>query len=322
MKIKGVTRQWEGGGYYRMRQPIAELGKHGHETSCTMAKSDVEFDGEDVIVGQVIGGDIAKSWWRGLSFNSRLVYELDDDLFNIERINPMHSLYSDPEALDSMAFCMQMSDLVTCTTEVLAERMRKYNPNVATMECRIDEQVLGFERPQRDRLVIGWAGGDSHMRDMGECVYGLRKVLDRNPQCEAHFIGADLRFLVKRPVRYTEWVRNTIYYCKLIDFDIALIPLADTYFNQAKSHSKALEMAALGIPVIASDVEPYSKFVVDGVTGFLVRSEWDWARKMRELINDEAMRTEMGAKAKELASQWTIQKGWQDWESAYQGILK
>jgi glycosyltransferase involved in cell wall biosynthesis len=56
-----------------------------------------------------------------------------------------------------------------------------------------------------------------------------------------------------------------------------------------------MEYAALGIPVIASDREPYRAFVLDGVTGYLVRHEHEWGKRLYELVNDEAMRVEMGA---------------------------
>jgi glycosyltransferase involved in cell wall biosynthesis len=319
MRIKGVTRQGEGGGYYRIHQPLDELARHGHETVCVPAKSDVTADGADVLVGQMIGG--VNRWWRRLARYTRLVYELDDDPFEIERINPSYEVYSDPLVMDSLAHCVEVADLVTVTTELLAERMRKHNPNVVAIENRIDEFMLAMERPRRDKLVIGWAGGGSHGNDVASCVYGLRRALDLNPQVEAHFIGADYRWLVKRPVRHTEWCQKTVDYYKLIDFDIGIIPLVETRFAVVKSHSKALEYAALGIPVIASDVAPYREFVVDGVTGFLIRREHEWLGRLRDLISDEAMREQMGAKARELAAQWTIQKGWKEWETAYASIL-
>lgn len=319
MRIKGVTRQGEGGGYYRIHQPLEELGRHGHEITVQPAKSDVTADGADMIVGQFIGG--VNSWWRRLRRDCKLVYELDDDPFEIEPINPSYAVYSDPIVLDSLSHCMQVADLVTVTTPLLAERMRKHNPNVVAIENRIDEFMLSMERPRRDKVVIGWAGGGSHGRDVALCAYGLRRALDLNPQVEAHFIGADYRWLIKHPVRHTGWCAKTVDYYKLIDFDIGIIPLFESPFAVVKSHSKALEYAALGIPVIASDLPPYRDFVVDGVTGFLVRKEHEWLGRLRDLINDEAMRVEMGLKARKVASEWTIQKGWGEWQAAYQSIL-
>jgi glycosyltransferase involved in cell wall biosynthesis len=326
MKIKGIARQREGGGYYRVGLPFEELERHGHETDWELATLGASADGADVVVGQLIGGSdrgITQAWWRDMYRQAALVYELDDDPFEMERINPVHHFYTDPLAQDSISECMRIANLVTVSTDVLAERMSKINPNVVVLKNRIDESMLEIERPQRDRLTIGWAGGDSHLRDIDSVAYGLKRVMDWNKDIDVHFVGADMRFLIKspRPIRHTEWAVKTTDYYNLIDFDIGIAPLVSTVFAETKSHIKALEYSALGIPVVASDAAPYRDFVIDGVTGFLVKHDHEWARRLGDLINDDAMRTEMGAKARELASQWTIQKGWQEWESAYKGIV-
>ncbi|TDH48886.1 glycosyltransferase family 1 protein [Mycobacterium eburneum] len=325
MKIKGFARQYEGGGYYRMRMPLDELGKHGHETVCDSARSNIYAHGSDIVVGQIIGArdhpvEIHR-WWRQLRKHSKLVYELDDNPFEIERHNPAFAAYGPRHAQDSIAHCIEIADLVTASTEPLADAMRKINPNVVVLKNRIDEHMLDIERPRRDKLTIGWAGGASHYEDIKVCAHGLRKTLDHHPDVEAHFIGPDFTPLIRRPVRSTPWSQSTTDYYKLIDFDIGLAPLLPSIFTRSKSHIKALEYAALGIPVIASDVEPYRDFVIDGVTGWLVRRDHEWALRLRELINDDAMREEMGAKAKAVAAEWTIQKGWQEWEAAYQSVL-
>jgi glycosyltransferase involved in cell wall biosynthesis len=110
-------------------------------------------------------------------------------------------------------------------------------------------------------------------------------------------------------------------YYQAIDFDIGLAPLIPSMFNRSKSHIKALEYAALGIPVIASDEPPYRDFVIDGVTGFLVRREHEWGQRLRDLVNDDAMRESMGVKAREHAAQFSIEKGWRLWEQAYRTLV-
>jgi glycosyltransferase involved in cell wall biosynthesis len=136
-------------------------------------------------------------------------------------------------------------------------------------------------------------------------------------------IGADWRRMIKRPnnFRYTGWTEETTEYYKTIDFDIGLAPLEPSLFVRCKSHIKALEYAALGIPCIASDVEPYRQFVIHGVTGYLCKRAHDWVYYLRDLISDDAMRLEMGAQARKWASQWTIQEHWVDWEQAYKSVL-
>ena len=324
MKIRGFGRQYEGGGYYRLRLPLDELGRHGHDTSCALAKSDGEADGADIVVGQLIGGHsdpaTIHQWWRGLAKRSKLVYELDDDPFEIETDNPVSGPYGLPTARDSIAHCMEISDLVTVSTEPLAERMRRYNPNVAVLKNRIDASLLKLERPRRDKVTVGWAGGASHLRDIEVCAYGLRKTIDRH-DIDCHFIGPDFTHVIRRPIRRSPWCETTTDYYKLLDFDIGLAPLRSSVFTRSKSYIKALEYAALGIPVIASDVEPYRDFVVDGVTGFLIRRDHEWAQRLRDLINDADMRADMGRKAKQVAADYTIQTGWSDWETAYMSVL-
>jgi glycosyltransferase involved in cell wall biosynthesis len=156
---------------------------------------------------------------------------------------------------------------------------------------------------------------------MKEAAYGLRRTLQRNPSAECHFIGMDYSGLIRIPARFSKWSDDIFGYYRQIDFDIGIAPLRSTVFAETKSYIKALEYAALGIPVVASDAAPYRDFVVDGVTGWLVRREHEWAQRLRELVNDEAMRAEMGAKARRHAAEYTIQKGWRDWESAYRSIL-
>ena len=67
--------------------------------------------------------------------------------------------------------------------------------------------------------------------------------------------------------------------------------------------------------------EEYAGFVEHGVTGFLVRHDHEWGRYLYELVNDEAMRAEMGAAAKKLAATWTIQQRYGAWETAYREVM-
>jgi len=71
---------------------------------------------------------------------------------------------------------------------------------------------------------------------------------------------------------------------------------------------------------VASNRLPYSEFVVDGKTGWLVSSEDEWRRRLTDLINDPEMRAEMGAAAKEQAAEWVIEDGWRLWEAAYETV--
>ena len=236
--------------------------------------------------------------------------------------------------------------MITVTTEPLADVMRQFNPNVHVLPNHVDDGLFHVDRKRAERLTVGWAGGDSHYRDLDMIARTLRKFLVRNPDVRLHIIGADYRDVLgvshqkhfyvndrgqKRfctgidgetaDAAHTGWSKSLMGYYQAIDFDIGLAPLVSSTFNRSKSHIKALEYAALGIPVIASDEPPYRDFVIDGVTGFLVKREHEWGLRLRDLVNDDAMRESMGAKAREHAQAFSIKKGWRLWETAYRTLL-
>lgn len=312
-----------GCGEYRIKLPFGELARHGHEVAMSEGGTGEDAKGYEIIVAQRTDKyDALPVWRRFKAQRSKLVYEIDDDVFNTDPVNWMaHRVYSQLDVQDAVAHAAEVADLVTVTTQPLAEVMRRFNPNVTVIPNHIPTETLDIERPRRDRLVVGWAGGASHGSDLAMVAPQVRRFLDRH-DAELHLVGTDYRPTFRHPsARHTDWDKNLLAYLRNVDFDIGLAPLTESVFNRSKSHIKALEYAGLGIPVIASDAEPYREFVIDGVTGYLVRAEHEWFKRLRELANDEAMREEMGAKAREHARQWTIDRGWALWEQAYEELL-
>ena len=320
MRIFGFHDQ-SGCGEYRVKMVLRELEKHGHEIKLQLGGTGEAAQGFQIVIGQRMDKHDALPIWRRLKATSRLVYEIDDDVFSVDTVNWMaHRVYSQPLPQDAVIHAAEVADLVTVTTEPLAEVMRQYNPNVAVLPNHVPTEILDIERPRRDKLVVGWAGGASHGADLLMIAAQVRRFLDRTP-AELHLIGTDYSETFRRPARFTKWDPDLMTYYRNIDFDIGLCPLTGTKFDASKSHIKALECAALGIPVIASDVEAYRDFVIDGVTGFLVKREHEWFGRLRDLANDADLREDMGRKAREHASNWTIDRGWKLWEHAYEELL-
>lgn len=306
-------------GYYRVLLPFDALNAAGHDTGVSWGWDD-QAEQAPIVVGQRVSKTDALPIWRRLRARHKLVFETDDDVWSIDPTNLGAYAAHGLSTLDATEQAVRVAHMVTVSTEPLAEVLRKHHDNVVVLPNHIDGALLELERPRRDRVTVGWAGGDSHLRDMAVLASHLRRFLGRNPHVEFHNLGTDFRGVLKIPGRFTGWQANIWDYYRTIDFDIGVAPLADLPFNRSKSAIKALEYAALGIPVVASDSEPYRPFVLDGTTGFLVRKEHEWGRRLYELANDEAMRTEMGAKAKAHAATWTIQNGWPLWQAAYEQL--
>lgn len=302
-------------GYYRCTLPFDEMARNG--VDCEY-KSVVAPVPDDVIfVGQRIGHPGFRVNWLRLWRTHPMVWETDDDLWNLDPSNERAVKVYDQALLDELEQVVRTAHMVTVSTEPLAEAMSKFNPNVVVLPNHIDGNMLDIERPHRDKVTVGWAGGDSHRKDLAMVAPKVKRFLSRNPDVDFHVIGQDYLHEFGIRGRWSPWSKQLFDYYRTIDFDIGIAPLIPSRFNRSKSAIKALEYAALGIPVIASAEAPYTPFVEDGVTGFLVRYEHEWEARLRDLVNDEAMRLEMGAAAKERARSWTIQTGWTKWRDAY-----
>lgn len=308
-------------GYYRLRLPFDELAKHGHDVKHARM---YEFDESwPVLVTQRWGNPSLTVEWLKLWRKHRMVWETDDDLWNIDPPNKRAVKAFTPDLLRAMEMCVRTARMVTVTNDHLAEQMSRFNPNVRVVPNMIDAPLCDAPRVRRDKVTVGWAGGDSHRRDLRYLVGPIQRII-RTTDAQVHTIGADFQSMFRLPddrYRHSGWELKLIDYYKAIDFDIGLAPIEDTLFTRSKSYIKALEYGALGIPVIASAAGPYLDYVEDGVTGFLVRKESEWIDRLQLLISDAALRESMGAAARAKARLHTIQAGWRQWEDVYRSVM-
>ena len=326
MRIYGWAVNHSGCGQYRIGIPMWALGRAGHDaTAFSVLNTGIPAD-LDVFVGQLVCTPDRNSVWEQLAAlphpRPALVYELDDDIWNLHSTNHGAARLTEPTVRAAVEQNLALADAVTVTTVPLAEIVSRFNPNVHVLPNCVDEALLRHERPRNERVTIGWAGGSSHGIDFAAAQAELKAFLRKNPGVDTHFVGANFGATVGRPqTRHTGWTTNLVEYMHGIDFDIGIAPLAYHAFNRSKSDLKVLEYAALGIPVVATDYGPYSDSVQHGVTGFLVKRPHEWARYLRDLVNDDALRQEMGDNARRWAATRTIQGNIWRWETAYRSAM-
>lgn len=324
LKIMGLPFHADGCGYYRFWQPYKQLYENsGHTIHIPPAEkapyipSFPEVEAMDLVAQQRPAGDWWLKEWRQWKGRTKLVYETDDYVMRVDT-NLAH--WQADEKVRTTTECVQLADLVTVSTSTLADNLSHYNENVVVIPNFIHEDLLKIERPHRDQITINWAGGSTHLQDLAMIQQPLMAALDTTG-ADIHFLGEDFRPLFGHRGRFTPFYQDLWEYYQRIDGDLTVVPLRSTPFNDSRSYIKCLEMAGLGIPVVASNVPPYRDFVVDGVTGYLVTTEAQWLRRITDLASDPDMRAEMGAKAKALAQTYTIQENWHHWVRAYEGVI-
>jgi len=331
--------------WYRMLVPLAELEKHeGFDVTWRRISGSLcenpppifcygDQDGQDVVVGQrFYKPDTLSVWRRCNNPVQRTVYELDDDLFTVNRDNlAAFDTFSDPAVQEAVRMHFEYTNTLTVTSEYLGEALREasgVDVPYTVLPNFLPEFVLDLPHDNREgRLRLGWSGGSSHLNDIKIAGEQVRRFIKRNPDWDLFISGTDFRAVVKTPAERTfhiPWIHVVDWpelYYRTIDFDIGICPLLDTPFARSKSPIKPLEYAARGIPAIASDVGPYREFIEHGETGFLVKYEHEWLKYLEILANDPDLRDRMGMNAWSKAQAYTIEDNYSLWADAYSGLF-
>lgn len=303
MKVFGWLCDHSGCGYYRVKQPFGVLRDIGYDAVCEgNMPTSIALGGVDAIIAQRVVLPGPTEWIENAKRKDlcKVIVEFDDDLFNIEGSNAIAHNFFNPEMQERAKKNLAVADQVTVTTEYLAERMGQYtSAPIEVIPNHINRWATEYEPERRDDVVtIGWAGSATHITDWAEMSSELKRFVARTPGVELHIMGHNLA--EKWPkARFSFWKADIDSYVKSIDFHIGLAPLRPSVFNKSKSALKAIEYGALGIPIIASDCGPYPDYVIHGETGFIAKRPHEWTTYLRELVNDPAMREEMGRNARE-----------------------
>jgi hypothetical protein len=332
-QVFGWLADRTGCGQLRIMQPFDTLkSERGIQTDYNeRILAEGPTDLPPTFVGQRVCKDGPSQLWFSTCVRKdrpRMVFEVDDDLWNIDVSNykawkwfikGIDDENKKHDVQGNLRRNIAASDYVTCTTESLAEILRIFNPNVHIIPNYIPRWVTEWERPHTDELTIGWGGSGTHGMDWDANGPDIARYLKRSGM-RFRLIGGGLdqaRDQLRLPVDQvtaTGWVQNVPDYWKTIDYDIGVIPLKPHLFNKSKSHLKYLENSALGIPTIAADAGPYSNVIKHGETGFLVKRDHEWAKYLRMLVEDEAARIEIGANAKAWAKTQILEDHLDEWQ--------
>jgi glycosyltransferase involved in cell wall biosynthesis len=266
--------------------------------------------------------------------NKKLIMELDDDVFNVNPESIASQAYkpnSDYEYITE--YQIKNASAMIVSTEYLKKSLKEkffywnkdwkrdsqnkeYTTNLRKIyksyihEKRIEvmPNCIDFELWDKlnnnnghKKIRIGWSGGGAHKLDLAIINNIIPEILDKFKNVEFMIFGAlpDYMKATDRILHHSQWFGINEYPQELakLGFDIALAPLKDNEFNRCKSNLRWLEMSALKIPTVCSNVEPFKKSVISGSTGFLANTRNEWLEAIESLIVSKTRRLDIGLNA-------------------------
>ena len=317
-----------GSGIYRGVLPGMSLQWLGHHVTWGIVLPP-DWEQLDAVVGCRVAKASASQTWQKMRANgTRLIADFDDDYFHLDRANTeAYKLWSQPLLRRGLIDNITAAHTVTCCSEPLANVLRQHHDDVRVIENALPAQYLAEVRDyDPEVLSVGWAGTSSTVAELPMAARALRRIADypRPGGVRVRIVGLEPQQAMKAGVQGKRcgalgWVKDFGHYLKAVaEFDVWVAPYRDIAFNRAKYPTKFLESSMLGIPLIASGIEPYRRVIRHGENGLLVPpgQEHLFGRYLKELADDPGLRKRIGMTARGEASGRILQAVNQQWEQA------
>lgn len=311
LRIFALQADTGGSGHYRIKLPCETSRLAGvdvtisHDLPATHSLNDrdgsftvhsIDVD-VDVIIFQrpvlaLMGAAIKQAQRQGIA----CVVEVDDDFHSLSRDNAayydVHPKWNAHSNWDHLWRATQLADHVTVSTNALARRYGGHG-RVSVLRNCVPASIFEIQKTREYPARVGWTGTiHTHPHDLDVAGAHIGTVLERTGMGFTAIGGgsavADKLYIRdSTDFRSVDWTDLERYYQTVADnIDIGIVPLEPSAFNDAKSYLKGLEMAALGIPFVASPVEEYRLFHDLGAARRLARKGLDWQKHIKALGND------------------------------------
>lgn len=306
MKIIFYIGSFGGSAYYRFQLPAVHLKSLGYDVSTKIEMSEKDLDADIIFIQRTCNKQIYDNMVYAQMQGCKVIYDIDDDLFNVDKENPFYDYFSDKTVQANYIEFLKKADAITVSTEPLLKMYSKYNENISVIPNLIDFTTYDkwfLEKEDNETIIIGWAGSPSHVADIALIRKPLLNILCDYP-VKLRILGWNFaeNWGIDKQLEYVPYQLPYEFGRGLQKINIALAPLADTKFNQSKSNLKYLEYSALGIATIASPVGPYN-CITHSENGLLARSEKGWYEYMKSLIENKSYREYLGLKANKFIKQ-------------------
>jgi len=271
----------------------------------------------------------------------KIVYDLDDNLWSVPTYNPAHRIFRQMES--GFRFCAVECDVITVSTEPLRiavfkalskNKHTKKMPPIEVINNSMDFTWMSpvpeeYRKKREGKVVIGWAGTNTHLGDVGRVFNLIPKILERVENLYFEFVGLpppdvlknhprvrqrDFVPIAEFPLRWASW-----------QWDASIAPLDDNKFNDSKSNIKMLEAAAMSIPCLVSSSSPaYESFCKHSqllVRHCLCDSTNDWEKKLVAIASDYGLREVVGKEMRVVGEKFNAEIVSKKWHSLFSGLV-
>jgi glycosyltransferase involved in cell wall biosynthesis len=345
MKVLLLIADQGGCAFYRMKEPArvarllgvdVEIDDHIDVDAETdpltkvVKVKEVKTDADLIVIQRPLNNAFTSMIEQAKRQGIATAVELDDDFEMLHRSNMAYESTFNTKGYGPnwLKAAASAADLFITSTPALA-RYASHDRVEVLRNCvpaSIFEYTPAYERERdSDVPVVGWTGTiQTHPTDLQETKGALRDI----PEHHLHTIGDGtgvlraLQLPPEHPYTYDEWLPLENYHDAIAQMDIGIVPLEISPFNQAKSALKGLEMAALGVPFVASPTREYERLALYGV-GTTAKGPSAWTKQLTRLIERPKERVRLAKQYRETVyNEMVYERNAHGWIRAWEKAIK
>ncbi len=217
------------------------------------------------------------------------VFSLDDLVTEIPEKSSVYKHYTGNfrNARARIRKALSLCDRMIVTTHTLADAYADMIDDIRVIPNRLRRDPwlsLKSRRRVGKKPRVGWVGAQQHAGDLDLIIDVVKQTADKVDWVFMGMCPQEIRPIV---AEYdTQWVAYDKYPAKMaaLNLDIAVAPLEQHRFNEAKSNLRLLEYGILGWPVVCTDIAPYQSY--DAPVRSVANETDAWIGAIMDYAND------------------------------------
>ncbi len=258
-------------------------------------------------------------------YNVKVVVDTDD-WWEVGKDHPKYNLWKKSDVGLQIKQHLMYADAVIATSDRLASIVPNKNVYVIPNALAFDVgQFREHELPKSDKVRLVYASSAMNYANTFLIAKAMKKLVDLPIEIVVvgyhegdvyDIIIQNLTASKQIPYRTIEWT-GTENYMEGYQGDILIVPSKATEFNSYKSNIKALEAAALNIPIVVSKAEPYLGLQVNYFSG-----DNEFISEITRLVQSEEYRKHSAKKNRDFCLEnYSLDKWSKERLNIYQKIL-
>lgn len=307
---------------WRLETPFKYLSRDGH--AAYVSDRDIspeEINKADVIVLHNIvtkeGITEILAQRHESNFYKKLIVDVDD--WFVTKDNPHYKTHEVLDAEHVITQTIKQADVVTCSTQYLADKLTEFNKNVVVLPNYYDPEEWDIKPivNTSDYIRLGWAGSITHLKDLEMVAPAINSIMKQREDVKFIFCGEPrLKELLECKDRVEMFPPVPIKYwpqrLNSMALDIGIAPIVSNEFNKCKSNIKWMEYSLLKIPCVTSE----DVYKDDSVC--TARSGKNWEVILSDLIEYPQRRIAIAEENYKRAKKFNMKNHYKEWSEVYE----